>query len=154
MFDCHTKNLCLQSVLERDQGARSATQWIYLLFYVVLRLDLCFFFFFKYKFDSIFSVYYASHRAKSSSSALQQHAVLSVKRDQRLKCFFKKVPLPERIRFGGFTSFCLNVSEAFPPQQKKLYIYKYIYTHIYPGGNTGLKFLLICHLLSYEIMYE
>lgn len=40
------------------------------------------------------------------------------------------------------------VSEAFPPQQIKKK------KRIYPGGNTGLKCLWICHLLSYKIMYK
>lgn len=44
------------------------------------------------------------------------------------------------------------VSEAFPPQQIKNKKNKKIKT--YPGGNTGLKCLWICHLLSYKIMYK
>lgn len=74
------KHLCLQSVLERDQGDLQLSG-----------SDCCFMLFLDWTFFLISLIQLsldASHKAISSSLALQQHAVWSVKRDHGLKqCF-------------------------------------------------------------------
>lgn len=88
-------------------------------------------------FDSIFSVCYMPvTKAKSSSSALQQHAVLSVKRDHRLKCFLKCLCLKELALMEGLHHLVQMFQRPFHPSIKILHIYMYKYIYTYILGET------------------
>lgn len=139
MFDCHTKKTFVSSLYWR--GTRVHDLQLSGSDCLMLSLDWTFFFSSIQVWFNL--IYMPVTKAISSSSALQQHAVLSVKRVHRLKrCFSDhwRASLPDRISFdGGFHitwSKCCFRGLSTPA---KINIYTYIY--LYPGGNTGLKCL-------------